>query len=487
VNYLLWRDVRSCPMKPRLRERGQALILIALAAVGLFGFSALAIDGSRVFSDRRHAQNTADTAALAAALAKIRGESFTLAGEDRAKSNGYMTDADSKVEVNLCNDPAITTPCQGIPTTGDMNAINPANYIQVKITTTIPATFGRIVGRSEFTSILTSIAYAGPVEPQPLVNGNALAAMNRDEMDAIFGGGTMSLRVNNSGIFSNSRYTDAGCQHGSMRTQGTGTYQVATSIQVAGSFCQGGVSTIIGPVQQTSSIDYPPLITIPIPNLSCGGATGSTSEAVVNGIRTITYHPGNFGNIILNSTDPVNFDPGTYCFSGGVSFNGPKIIANSVKFLVTGGDFKINGSKFTCNDVLIHIKGGNGIDFGGTSNIFCNNVTFIVSTGGVTWNGAIENRMYAPTGGDYKGVLLYMPFPNDKPIKINGNSTNQLTGSIIGVASPITVTGNDWTTGLHSQIIGNTVNLNGNGTMVINYDPAEQYVQIDPSAIKLTK
>ncbi len=59
-------------MKPRLQERGQALILIALAAVGLFGFSALAIDGSRVFSDRRHAQNTADTAALAAALARVK-------------------------------------------------------------------------------------------------------------------------------------------------------------------------------------------------------------------------------------------------------------------------------------------------------------------------------------------------------------------------------------------------------------------------------
>lgn len=37
--------------------RGQALVLIALAAVGLFAFAALAIDGSAVFSDRRHAQN----------------------------------------------------------------------------------------------------------------------------------------------------------------------------------------------------------------------------------------------------------------------------------------------------------------------------------------------------------------------------------------------------------------------------------------------
>ena len=57
----------------QLKEHGQALVVIAIAAVALFGFAALAIDGSMVFSDRRHAQNAADTAALDAALAKTRG------------------------------------------------------------------------------------------------------------------------------------------------------------------------------------------------------------------------------------------------------------------------------------------------------------------------------------------------------------------------------------------------------------------------------
>ena len=57
-------------MKNIKSERGQALIIFALAAIGLFGIVGLAIDGSAKFSDRRHAQNAADTAALAAALAK---------------------------------------------------------------------------------------------------------------------------------------------------------------------------------------------------------------------------------------------------------------------------------------------------------------------------------------------------------------------------------------------------------------------------------
>ena len=38
---------------------------------GGIGFTALAIDGSAKLSDRRHAQNAADTAAVAAALTKV--------------------------------------------------------------------------------------------------------------------------------------------------------------------------------------------------------------------------------------------------------------------------------------------------------------------------------------------------------------------------------------------------------------------------------
>ena len=54
-------------MKRKPQERGQALILIAFGAIALFGFTALAVDGTRVFSDRRHAQNAADV------LAVVRG------------------------------------------------------------------------------------------------------------------------------------------------------------------------------------------------------------------------------------------------------------------------------------------------------------------------------------------------------------------------------------------------------------------------------
>ncbi len=92
-------------MKHHSSEKGQALILIALAVIGLVGFSALTIDGGRVLSDKRNAQNAADTSVLSAALAKIQGKSdYKNYGVTRATSNGYSTGSNATVEINLCNE-----------------------------------------------------------------------------------------------------------------------------------------------------------------------------------------------------------------------------------------------------------------------------------------------------------------------------------------------------------------------------------------------
>ncbi len=471
-------------MKPKTQERGQALVIIALAVVGLFGFSGLAIDGSRVFSDRRNAQNAADTAALAAALAYVREDDYQAAAVSRAASNGYADDANSSVEVHLCSESGLTPPCEGLP-----GGANPAEYIQVKIVSTIPATFARIVGRTHFTNVLTAIARTQGAIPSPLVNGNALAALAPDEPDAIFGNGNVFLDVNNSGIFSNSNVTDNSppCQSGAMSTVGNGEYEVDTSIQVVGTFCPGFNTTYdAGAVTSASQMPYPPEITIPIPSISCSG-TGTSTTSVIAGEQTVTYFPGNYTGINLTHTGNVHFSPGNYCFNGNVSFTGPDIIANDVNFKVTSGEFKITGNgTFTCNDVLVHIDGGSGMRFNGGGGNYCNNVTFVASTGNVTWNGNVTNRLYAPTGGDYEGVLIYLPYGNNSPLSITGVAGNELTGSIIAVSSEIAVGGNSWTTGLNSQIIGYTIELLGNTNMTINYVPEDQYIQLDPSAIQLT-
>jgi hypothetical protein len=54
--------------KGNLSERGQAIILLVLGVIGLLGFAALAIDGGRVYIDRRSMQNASDTGSMAGGL-----------------------------------------------------------------------------------------------------------------------------------------------------------------------------------------------------------------------------------------------------------------------------------------------------------------------------------------------------------------------------------------------------------------------------------
>ena len=61
-------------MKINRFERGQALIIIALALVGLVGIAGLVIDGGNAFQDKQRAQNAVDSAALASAHARIAGQ-----------------------------------------------------------------------------------------------------------------------------------------------------------------------------------------------------------------------------------------------------------------------------------------------------------------------------------------------------------------------------------------------------------------------------
>src|SRR5215211_2327063 len=133
-------------MITKASEKGQALILITLAAIGLFAFAALAIDGSMAFSDKRHAQNAADSAALAGALAKIRGNDWNTTvdiAKARATSNGYNNNGVANiVEVYLCSDANAT--CTALPA-----AARPEEYIQVKITSHVQTTFAKVIGRNE--------------------------------------------------------------------------------------------------------------------------------------------------------------------------------------------------------------------------------------------------------------------------------------------------------------------------------------------------
>ena len=459
-------------------EKGQALVIIALAAVGLFAFTALAIDGGMVYSDKRHAQNAADTAVLASALARIRGKDYSAAGLNRASSNGYANDADSTVEIHLCSDTGIT--CEGMPA----GAVA-SEYIQVKITSIVHMTFARLVGRQTLTNIVTAIARAKIGIPGPLFEGAALAALSPTDPQAIWGNGNVTLDINNGGVFDNSNNT---CAFQTTGTAGSYTLDPGFNFSVVGGYCQSGSPTITGSfaVPPPLSIDYPPTITnIPVPNISCMGLpTGYVSGQ--------TVYPGNFAASPALSHGTYTFTPGTYCFNGGVDVHGSVSISlgGDVNFVITSGAWVSNAvGDFLCNNynLFVYINGGTGMHFNGSGNYTCGSVTFYAATGDIGWNGGTTINLSAPTGGPYAHVLMYLPYGNSSALTIEGNSYNQLTGSIIAVSSPITINGNSGTFALNSQITGYTVQVGGNGTVQIDYHPEDQYSQTDPTVIQLTK
>src|SRR5215208_2669054 len=171
-------------MKMKLfSERGQALILIALAAIGLFGVTGLAIDGSARFSDRRHAQNAADASALSGALAygnltasPVYDADGNLASPidwkvnalNLANDNGYTGDhVRSEVKVYLCSEHDASC---GAGYAGS------TQYVQVIVTSYVKTYFARVIGINQTQNTVQAIALAK--RGGPLFEGNSIVALN---------------------------------------------------------------------------------------------------------------------------------------------------------------------------------------------------------------------------------------------------------------------------------------------------------------------
>jgi len=124
-------------MKKVPRQQGQVIVILAIGLIGLLAFAALAIDGGMVYSHRRQAQNAADAAAMAAALAKVKGKDWQTAAQSQAIANGFDVANDPKViAVDVISPPEIE-PFKSDP--------DRDQYIQVTITSEVESSFLHVV------------------------------------------------------------------------------------------------------------------------------------------------------------------------------------------------------------------------------------------------------------------------------------------------------------------------------------------------------
>ena len=402
-------------------ESGQALVVIAFAAIGLFAFAALAIDGSIVFSDRRHAQNAADTAALDSALSKTRGGSWEQEGLDRATSNGYNDNGTSNL-VEVYSPPI------------DGYYVGNSQYIQVKITSHVKTFFARILGFQQITNRVEAVARAVPGTISPMFDGHAIIGLAPHECKAIMYQGNANTTVEGGGIFVNSDCATSAFFNNSSAAQLTAPCLNA----VGGINYEPSAINIPGCINSGApAYNYPP-DNIVFPNIVCPSGESQNGNILNPG----TYTSGNKfppnGVTLLNG--------GTYCVHNDFSVQGgDTLIGHDVIIIMLEGDVTFNGG------ATIELSGPAGPQ---------------------------------SEDNPYGGLFLYMPMSNSGTININGNSESGFTGTILAPAADISINGTGGS-GLHGQIIGYTVDLSGTSSTTIVYDNDENWDAPVPPQIEL--
>ncbi|MGE5777563.1 MAG: TadE/TadG family type IV pilus assembly protein, partial [Chloroflexota bacterium] len=384
-------------------EKGQALILVALAAVGLFAFAALAIDGSRAFSDKRHAQNAADTAVLAGALAYTRASDADKAADatiypiildaasKRADSNGYYNDG-IKSDVIIT---AVDVPAGECP--GEVDGKD----ITVKIVSYVDTTLARILGREKITNAVTATSRACGFYWSPLFNGDAIVGLNPTTSQCAFDSGTSNSakwKIKGSGLFSN------GCAY--------------AKNNASVNFVDGDCATAVGTAsnftcsqsnQIARKIKYPEDVLKEMPANPCDGT------------------PGDIG--LPPPASGSTFTDGVYCIANMDDYDSMDIVLNNATLYVTDTDFEL---KFA---------GGGG--FSGTP----------------TSSGAFED--YYMVVAYESDPCEDFNDHNAQIIQFRGNGSGTFSGTILAPSACLDLRGNGEADGIHTQLIGYNVSSNG--------------------------
>jgi hypothetical protein len=408
-------------MKPIIfsTERGQALILIAFAAIGLFAIVGLAVDGSAKFSDRRHAQNAADTAATAASISRIRGASdWKLTGLDRALSNGYDNNlVTNSVTVYSCDEAGSNCgPYAGKP-----------KYVKVIITSHINTYFARVIGINQTHNIVQAIALSDSGYTGPAFNGNALVALVKSG-NGFDAHGNPRWTITGGGIYVNASGSNAATCGGASEVYSPSV----TTVGGTNFSCHTvSIGTTTTGAAQLSYADYASWF----PRQPACNGTASQSGG--------QWHTqsGADGSRVSFSGD-MDFAPGLYCvINSPGSFHGA-ISGTGVTFYMTNPGFsmKFNG-------------GGN--------------LTASAPTIG-EYKGVL---LYLAPQLDANGNLL-----NTQELDMRGNGTGNVTGSVIAPSATVTMFGNSGTAAFDSQVIGYNIDTGGGAFINISYTQGDNWI-----------
>ncbi|MEJ2412372.1 MAG: Tad domain-containing protein [Anaerolineales bacterium] len=420
-------------------ETGQVMVFFAVVLVGLLGFSALAIDGGMLFSDRRHAQNAADSASLAGASAAAyymrthnvtynaficgtTGTTFTEAAAemeaiDRAASNDYTIDTDFSdyhgVEVNC----EIT----------DLQIYEDKHFdVITRITRDTQSNFAHLIYDGPLRNQVEAVVRVYP--PAPLAFGKAIVALNKSacsgNINGVIFSGSSTTTVTGGGVWSN------GCLTGN----GTGFNVTVNNGGVGYGGASTGTLTNINPAPQYipgTLPDYSVLVGEP----NCSGLPNRT----VPKSGDATLQPGIYDEIKWTG-GALTFSPGLYCITGskGISISGGSILGDGVTLFVTNGGVDISGN----------------VD-------------------SVDLRAPEESPDPSPA---LPGVLMFLAYGNSNTISVTGNSTSFYLGTVFNPDGDLYFSGSSGTNPtFNTQLIGNNVEVSGGAIIDINFIDDENF------------
>lgn len=390
---------------PPRTEQGQALIMIVFVIIGLIGVTALAVDGGNAYSDRQHAQNAADSAALAGALARVGNTgNWITATYQKAADNGYDNDG-------VTNVVKISSPPASGPYKGNFE------YIQVQITSHVKTYFASVLGVTELTNRVEATSFTKPAEYKPILGGAAIISLSPTSdcgnKKSFYVHSEATLDITGSGVFINSNNPDC-----ALIQRGEGSIRINDGhpIQIVGgaSIQKPKLLTPYPPDTSAPPVTYPPPFYMP--------KFGCPEKAEVSADGE-SMSPGNW--------DDDFPPPGVHRLRSGV--------------YCLNKDFKVNGK----------LKG--------------NGVLFKIEHGRVQITGHAQVNLSAKMTGDLAGLLFYQPIDNTNTMVLGGDSGSVYKGTILAPGAQIRIKGPDKGSGFHSQVVGYTIDVDGDSDIVIKF------------------
>ncbi len=465
--------------KRQRSERGQALIIIVFGMIALIGMTGLAIDGGNSYSDRRHAQNAADTAALATGLSLIRnsnpetGEWYTgawdtahTAGMTRAQENGYDDNLTTnwvniyhcdQTEANCQLPPAeaytdsngngIHDPSEPFTDTNgnglyDIN--NPHDFVKVTIESHVSTYFAKVLGIAEMTNSVEALAKARPPMPIPWYGGNALISTmpgcktpGWPNDPFTLSGGSLTVVTGSGGVLVNSTCKDQN-KYAFTSSPGSEISSVSGICVVGDDDSRGTVNPPVDHdcVQTDAQMYQLPTVSkaVSCPDPGEIFSVGGGVYVATPGLYESTFPPS------VPSGSTIKLTKGIYCLDNGVSLQGDTVTTD------IDGNGVFDGSDGADEGALLYVMHG-GVTFNGNSTVKI---------------GAINK---AGTDPGVKGYLFYVDKDNQSTVTLSGGSNSVFIGTILAPSSLVTIEGaSDGTSlDLQCQVIGYSIKLTGSG------------------------